>query len=153
MRRAFTLVELLVCVAVVALLIAVVLPAIAGSHLRARDVRCKSNIRGLLQAESVYAAARGGRHTMELSAWDIADCGTLVCPEDGSGGTSYDTYTLDGAAFGAVPVWTEAVLDTFNPALFPIVADGTWYWHGPRAGERRKWRNFGYLDGHVAPRS
>lgn len=56
-RDAFTLVELLVVIAVIALLVAVLLPALAGAREQARATVCMSNTRGIAQALAMYAEA------------------------------------------------------------------------------------------------
>src|SRR5262249_9649359 len=68
------LVELLVVVAVVALLIALVLPSLRGAREGARAAACLSNQRQLAVAWTMYAQAHADR-AMPLAYWDIADIG------------------------------------------------------------------------------
>jgi prepilin-type N-terminal cleavage/methylation domain-containing protein/prepilin-type processing-associated H-X9-DG protein len=55
MRGAFTLVELLVVVAVIALLVAILLPSMAAARERAQRVKCMTNLRSLAAADLQYA--------------------------------------------------------------------------------------------------
>ena len=55
MRRAFTLIELLVVVSIIALLIAILLPALSNARDSGRTVSCASNMRQMQIANDVYA--------------------------------------------------------------------------------------------------
>jgi prepilin-type processing-associated H-X9-DG protein len=58
--KAFTLVELLVVVGVIALLIAILMPALTAARHQANSVQCAANIRQICQALFVYAADNRG---------------------------------------------------------------------------------------------
>ncbi len=59
-RRAFTLIELLIVIGIIAVLVALLLPAMSIARESARRAQCTSNIRQLMQATTTYATDNGG---------------------------------------------------------------------------------------------
>lgn len=57
----FTLMELLVVVAIIATLIAILLPALNKAKLTAQSIQCKSNLRQLYSMGVMYSQDNGGR--------------------------------------------------------------------------------------------
>jgi len=60
-RRAFTLVELLVVIGIIAALIGILLPVLSGVASRGRDIQCQSNLRTIVQLVMTYAAENKGQ--------------------------------------------------------------------------------------------
>ncbi len=53
-RAAFTLLELLICIAIIALLVGLLMPALGRARERARATVCTSNLRSITQASAMY---------------------------------------------------------------------------------------------------
>lgn len=68
--RGFTLVELLVVVSIIAVLIALLLPAVQSARASARNTQCMNNMRQLGLGIGMYAEAHRGN--MPLSSHDLA---------------------------------------------------------------------------------
>jgi prepilin-type N-terminal cleavage/methylation domain-containing protein/prepilin-type processing-associated H-X9-DG protein len=87
MRRTqtgFTLVELLVVIAVIAILAALLLPALAGAKESARRARCASNLKQIVLAANIYADENDGHFPAQ------PDDGVAVSAAGGDGRNYYD---------------------------------------------------------------
>jgi prepilin-type N-terminal cleavage/methylation domain-containing protein len=78
--RAFTLVELLVVVGIIAVLIAMLMPTLSKARYQARLTQCAANLHQIAQASIIYAGENNGRFLRidseaagGLNAWDIGD--------------------------------------------------------------------------------
>jgi prepilin-type N-terminal cleavage/methylation domain-containing protein/prepilin-type processing-associated H-X9-DG protein len=126
--RGFTLVELLVVVGIVALLLAVLLPALVAAQRSARTLQCASNVRQISGALLNYAADNDGRFpvnagsrfwyaastigpylTDKLLEWNGSPMqapgvggGVLVCPEDAVDG-AWRSYAMN--------IWASSLVD------------------------------------------
>ncbi len=69
MRTGFTLVELLICIGVLALLAGLLAPALRGGREAARKAACLANLRQLGIAWQLYADAGGGRSMPVSDVW------------------------------------------------------------------------------------
>ena len=75
-RRAFTLVELLVVISIIALLVSILMPALSRARYQAKKVLCMSNMRQWGLASSSYASDYEGRYfdvpcSSDRNIWDL----------------------------------------------------------------------------------
>lgn len=69
--KAFTLIELLVVISVIALLMAIFMPALEAASSQARSAVCRSNLRQLILANMGYATENDGAYVAAASdMWD-----------------------------------------------------------------------------------
>lgn len=75
MKKAFTLIELLIVISIIAILMAVLVPSLGKAKSLARSVICRSNVKQLVMANLAYASENDGYYV--LAAEDIFSGGNL----------------------------------------------------------------------------
>jgi prepilin-type N-terminal cleavage/methylation domain-containing protein/prepilin-type processing-associated H-X9-DG protein len=81
--RGFSLVELLVVIGIIALLIALLLPSLAGARRSANTVACAANLRSIVQGMQIYAAEHKGYYPGGMTSGRHLFRETLTKPESG----------------------------------------------------------------------
>ena len=87
-RHAFTLVELLVVIGIIALLVAMLLPALNKAREASKAANCLSNLRQINIAFILFAHENKG-----------------FLPQIGSAGTGTEPYTIDGTNYNVLVRW------------------------------------------------
>ncbi len=107
-KRAFTLVELLVVIGIIAVLVSILLPALAGARHAANTIKCAANLRSIGQAMMMYAQ----RYNNYLPGAPV---------NTGGGWTVVPTATNPNPGFPP----------SFTNANFPTGVNQLWDWETP----------------------
>lgn len=142
-KKAFTLVELLVVIGIIAVLISILLPSLAKSRRAAQQLLCASNLRQLGYAFTLYAQdwqemypaaddsaspwlwmGRGFRPKLELYAQRGGDSpGIFFCPADPTAAATWDSTSYAySMSFYHSPQQINAITataDTMPPSAAP----------------------------------
>lgn len=115
-RKGFTLVELLVVIGIIAVLIAILMPALVRARMAANLVKCQSNFRQVYNALCFYANESNG----VLPRASDVDVGVT--------GTFEQTFVRISELLGSKI--SDATVDPLHPALVCVEADanGTLVW-------------------------
>jgi prepilin-type N-terminal cleavage/methylation domain-containing protein/prepilin-type processing-associated H-X9-DG protein len=107
-QHAFTLVELLVVIGIIALLISILLPTISRSRAQAARVVCATQMRDLVSATVMYASENKGwlpeyrGYTKDITKWTSPDDSiwAQMASSDVPGGGAYVDFTSNNPNFG-----------------------------------------------------
>jgi len=156
-RRGFTVIELLVTVAIIAVIAAILFPVASGAKRKGKDTTCLSNMRQIGMAFSMYLASYDDRMPDRLSRMHpshITDPRILICPHDPNRGQYPDSMRLEGSAhlptgvsYTWVPNWDVAIeLGWWKP--WPNTGSGKWLDQTPISECHWQWATkYGQFEG------
>jgi prepilin-type N-terminal cleavage/methylation domain-containing protein len=114
-KRGFTLVEIMIVVAIIALLAAIAIPNLLGARKAANDAAAKANLKTLGTELETYAAGTGaGAYPADIAAFKAMPS-TPCTSSTGCGGFVYAAGTLGVGAYNitATPVSNQTGSATY----------------------------------------
>lgn len=146
-RSAFTLVELMVAITIIAILMAILLPGFAAARSRARMSACSTNLHQIALALALYRQDAGELppHLSAANADYVRAPQVFVCPSDGARGQHAGSARMEGTLFlptgvsyDYFPMWeTAQQLQWWAPA--PDFGAGKWDELTPLIGCQWHW--------------
>jgi len=159
-HRRFTLIELLIVVAIIAMLASLLMPALGAARARAKSIACRSNLKqnGLLYFTYMndfneYLPANNNPATTAYYNWYqyfiladyIKKYTVFACPVGPSGTWNNATPSWCGYTYGAEETWGFMKLAKTNkassPVYYPLLADSS---HTSYTTSYRQFWHIGY---------
>jgi prepilin-type N-terminal cleavage/methylation domain-containing protein/prepilin-type processing-associated H-X9-DG protein len=125
-RHAFTLVELLVVIGIIALLVSMLLPALGSARRQAAAVNCLAKLRSIGQAIMMYSNEHKG--TLPFGYWDgVGAVDNSDNPPNGPSAMDWSTLIWGkamkgrGITYGDIPRGSTTAMEAFAcPSAIPI---------------------------------
>ena len=122
-QSGFTLVEIMIVVAIIALLAAIAIPNLLRAKLNANDALAKSTVRAISTASESYATANNGNYPLDVTSLTGASpayMNTAYCGSTISGYSYVCTFAVATYSVAAVPV----TVGTTGSTTFTVTTGG-----------------------------
>ena len=167
-KRGFTIIELMVVVAIIALLTAILMPSLGAARRMAEQAFCSNTLKGIglgwrmyverypnqLPAAAGLPMAEDDMRIMDVMADYVSGAKVWQCPADDQGyfesyGTSYEYYLGHIIAIAPDATMISGMIKIANayPDLIPMFGDAEGFHPTSDDPNGRIWC---YYDGHVA---
>jgi prepilin-type N-terminal cleavage/methylation domain-containing protein len=123
-RKGFTLVEIMIVVAIIALLAAIAIPNLMSAKKTANTAAAKANIRALSTAAEVYATAHNGTYPLVGQIAEYINPATVLCASSAEAPVQGYIYDCTGLAATGYELHATPASETAGDKTFTVTTGG-----------------------------